>query len=70
MINADRLALMRDSGVIINFARGGIADDAAVLQALDSWQTALLRQRFSFAGIDSPSKSGRVTASGSVDWRG
>ncbi|MDH3988469.1 MAG: phosphoglycerate dehydrogenase [Gammaproteobacteria bacterium] len=36
MINADRLALMRDSGVIINFARGGIADDAAVLQALDA----------------------------------
>lgn len=36
MINADRLALMSDSGVIINFARGGIADDAAVLQALDA----------------------------------
>lgn len=36
MINADRLALMRDGGVIINFARGGIADDAAVLQALDA----------------------------------
>jgi D-3-phosphoglycerate dehydrogenase len=36
MINADRLALMSDSGVIINFARGGIVDDAAVLQALDA----------------------------------
>jgi len=36
MINAERLQLMRDGGVIINFARGGIVDDAAVLRALDS----------------------------------
>lgn len=36
MVNADRLALMRDGGVIINFARGGVADDAAILAALDS----------------------------------
>jgi len=36
MINAGRLALMRDGGVIINFARGGIADDTAVLHALDT----------------------------------
>ncbi|MGI9261151.1 MAG: phosphoglycerate dehydrogenase [Woeseiaceae bacterium] len=35
MINGDRLALMRDGGVIVNFARGGIADDAAVLAALN-----------------------------------
>jgi D-3-phosphoglycerate dehydrogenase len=35
MINADRLGLMRDGGVIINFARGGIVDDAAILDALD-----------------------------------
>jgi len=36
MINSDRLALMADGSVIINFARGGVADDNAVLQALDS----------------------------------
>lgn len=36
MIDRDRLALMRDGGVIINFARGGIANDADVVDALDS----------------------------------
>jgi D-3-phosphoglycerate dehydrogenase len=36
LINRDRLALMPNGGVVINFARGGVADDAAVLAALDS----------------------------------
>ena len=36
LINRDRLALMPDGGVIINFARSGVADDEAVLAALDS----------------------------------
>ncbi len=36
LINRDRLALMPDRGVIINFARGGVANDEAVLAALDS----------------------------------
>jgi D-3-phosphoglycerate dehydrogenase len=36
LVNRDRLALMPDNSVIINFARGGIADDEAVLAALDS----------------------------------
>ena len=36
LINRDRLALMPDGGVIINFARSGVADDDAVLHALDS----------------------------------
>jgi len=35
LVNRDRLALMPDNSVIINFARGGIADDEAVLAALD-----------------------------------
>lgn len=35
MIDADMLGLMRDGGVLINFARGGIADSAAVVAALD-----------------------------------
>ena len=36
MVNADRIALMNDGAVLINFARGGIVDDAAALAALDS----------------------------------
>lgn len=36
MIDAEMLGLMRDGGVLINFARGGIADSAAVIAALDS----------------------------------
>ena len=36
MVTADRLALMNDGGVLINFARGGVVDDAAALAALDS----------------------------------
>jgi D-3-phosphoglycerate dehydrogenase len=36
LVNKDRLALMPDGGVIINFARGGVADDTAILAALDS----------------------------------
>ncbi len=36
MVNADRLALMNDGAVLINFARGGVVDDAAALAALDS----------------------------------
>jgi len=36
LVNADRLALMNDNSVLINFARGGIVDDAAAIAALDS----------------------------------
>jgi D-3-phosphoglycerate dehydrogenase len=36
IVNSDRLALMRDGGVIINFARGGVADDGAIIDALDA----------------------------------
>lgn len=36
LINADRLAIMNDDSVLINFARGGIVDDAAAIAALDS----------------------------------
>lgn len=36
MVNADRLALMNDNAVLINFARGGVVDDAAAMAALDS----------------------------------
>ncbi len=36
IVNADRLQLMKDGAVLVNFARDGIVDDAAVIAALDS----------------------------------
>jgi len=36
IVNADRLALMHDGAVLVNFARGGIVNDAAAIAALDS----------------------------------
>ncbi|MGE3342607.1 MAG: 3-phosphoglycerate dehydrogenase [Vicinamibacterales bacterium] len=36
LVNAERLALMPKGGVLINFAREGVIDEAAVIQALDS----------------------------------
>jgi D-3-phosphoglycerate dehydrogenase len=36
MINHQRLALMRENTVVLNFARDGIVDETAVLEGLDS----------------------------------
>ena len=36
LVNADRLSLMNNGSVLINFARAGIVDDGAALAALDS----------------------------------
>jgi D-3-phosphoglycerate dehydrogenase len=36
IVNAGRLALLNDGAVLVNFARGGIVDDAAAIAALDS----------------------------------
>jgi D-3-phosphoglycerate dehydrogenase len=36
IVNADRIALMNDGAVLVNFARGGIVDNAAAIAALDS----------------------------------
>ncbi len=36
LVNRERLALMRKGGVLINFARGGVVDNTAVIKSLDS----------------------------------
>ena len=36
LVNADRLALLNDGAVLVNFARGGIVDNRAAIAALDS----------------------------------
>jgi D-3-phosphoglycerate dehydrogenase len=36
LLNAKRIAAMKDGAVVLNFARDGIVDDEAVLKALDS----------------------------------
>jgi len=36
MINEERLKLMRDNAIILNFSRNGVVDDAAVVAALDT----------------------------------
>ena len=36
MVNRDRLRLMNEGATLINFARGGVVDNDAVIEALDS----------------------------------
>jgi len=36
MVDRDRIALMQDDSVLVNFARGGVVDDQAAISALDS----------------------------------
>jgi D-3-phosphoglycerate dehydrogenase len=36
LVNADRLAAVRSSAILLNFSREGIVDDAAVVEALDA----------------------------------
>ncbi|MGB5178890.1 MAG: phosphoglycerate dehydrogenase [Gammaproteobacteria bacterium] len=36
MINADRLKLIKDNAVVLNFSRNGVVDDAAVVAAIDA----------------------------------
>ncbi|MFX0537658.1 phosphoglycerate dehydrogenase [Ornithinimicrobium sp. Y1847] len=40
LVDADRLALMPAGGVLLNFARGGVVDESAVLESLDSGHLA------------------------------
>lgn len=36
LVNAERIALMPQGSVVLNFARGGVVDEQAVIEALDS----------------------------------
>ncbi len=36
IVNQDRLSLLNDGATLVNFARGGVVDDAAAIEALDS----------------------------------
>jgi len=36
LVNAQRIAMMKKGGVVLNFARGGIVDDSAVLASLEA----------------------------------
>ena len=36
IVDAKRIALLKDGAVLVNFARGGVVDNAAVIAALDS----------------------------------
>ncbi len=38
LVNAERLAMMKPHATVLNFARGGIVDDAAMVAALDAGQ--------------------------------
>ena len=45
LVNAERLKLMRKGGVVLNFARGGIVDEEAVLASLDAGHLGAERLR-------------------------
>lgn len=40
LVNADRLALMKPGGVLLNFSRGAIVDDAAAIASLEAGRLA------------------------------
>lgn len=46
MINAERLKIMKDNVVILNFARGGIIDDDAVSEAIKLGRFTLMSVTF------------------------
>ena len=51
LVNKDRIGLMPPNSVIVNFARGGVVDEQAVLKALDSSQLHAYVCDFPTAGL-------------------
>jgi D-3-phosphoglycerate dehydrogenase len=51
LVNADNLGLLRSDAVLLNFSREGVADDAAVVRALDAGQLGWYVCDFPHAGI-------------------
>ena len=71
IVNAERIALLPEHAVIVNLARGGIVDEAALLNALDNGRIRCLRRRFSRPVRCSGTPEGhRTTAPGSFNTRG
>ena len=60
LVNASRLRLMKSAGVILNFARAGIVDEAAVIEALDSGKLGAYICDFPSAKIKEHSKVGAL----------
>lgn len=56
LLNADRIAKMKDGAVVLNFARDGIVDDDAVLKALDSGKLGAYVSDFPAPGLKGNSK--------------
>jgi D-3-phosphoglycerate dehydrogenase len=51
LVNANRLRLLKDHGVILNFARAGIVDEAAIIESLDAGKLSAYVCDFPTAGV-------------------
>ena len=70
LVNAARLRLMKDNGVILNFSRAGIVDESAVVEALDAGKLQRLHLRLSDQPAQGPSESRGPAAPRRVHRRG
>ena len=69
MINAERLKLMKHGAILLNFARDGLVDDAAVVEALDAGRLQYYMCDFPAQRAARPSQRRRAAASRRVDAR-
>ena len=56
LLNADRIASMKNGAVVLNFARDGIVDDSDVIQALDSGKLSAYVSDFPSPGLKAHDK--------------